>query len=105
MLHPEPSSGDHLSEITRFDADLGQKLVGPPACVTLAQGLTPVPTALSFVGTPDPLRGWQRLKRSGAWGETVVRSRRRGAVARMTFQGRRVALIGRKLRRGGRVRI
>jgi hypothetical protein len=51
------------------------------------------------------LRGWQRLKRSGAWGETVVRSRRRGAVARVTFRGRRVALIGRKLRRGGRVRV
>jgi hypothetical protein len=51
------------------------------------------------------LRGWKRLKRSGAWGKTVVRSRRRGAVARMTFRGRRVALIGRKLRRGGRVRV
>ena len=51
------------------------------------------------------LRGWQRLKRSNAWGRTVVRAKRKGAVARLTFTGGRVALIGRKLRKGGRVRL
>ena len=51
------------------------------------------------------VRDWKRLKRSGAWGRTVLRARGRGAVARMAFRGRRVALIGRKLRRGGRVRV
>ena len=50
-------------------------------------------------------RGWRRLKRSGAWGRTVVRSRRRGASARMRFRGRRLVLIGRKLPKGGRLRV
>jgi polynucleotide 5'-hydroxyl-kinase GRC3/NOL9 len=40
-----------------LDADPGQKLVGPPACVTLARGPSPMPAALAFVGTLDPLRG------------------------------------------------
>ena len=43
------------------DADVGQKMCGPPACVTL--GRTPgqaVPDALWFVGTTDPVHGWDR---------------------------------------------
>jgi len=47
--------------------------------------------------------GWKRLKRKGAWGRTVIRSRHRGARARLRFHGSAVALIGRKLPKGGRL--
>ena len=50
-------------------------------------------------------RGWRRLKRKGAWGGRVLRSRRTGARARLRFHGRAVALIGRRLPRGGRLRV
>jgi hypothetical protein len=50
-------------------------------------------------------RGWKRLGLPKAWGRTVIRSTRKGATAKLTFTGRRVALIGRRLRKGGRVRI
>ena len=49
--------------------------------------------------------GWRRLERQGAWGRFVVRSRGPGASARVRFQGTRVALIGRRLPRGGRLRL
>jgi len=41
-----------------LDADVGQKIVGPPACVTLKdrEGMK-----LAFVGTPNPVLGWTRL--------------------------------------------
>ncbi|WP_166802348.1 Clp1/GlmU family protein [Microvirga pakistanensis] len=41
-----------------IDTDLGQKMVGPPACVTMndADGLS-----LAFVGTTDPVLGWKPL--------------------------------------------
>ncbi|WP_445501966.1 Clp1/GlmU family protein [Microvirga sp. G4-2] len=41
-----------------IDTDLGQKMIGPPACVTMsdAQGL-----ALVFVGSTDPVFGWKPL--------------------------------------------
>lgn len=50
-------------------------------------------------------RGWDRLERRGAWGGFVRRSTRAGATVRVRVHGSRVALIGRRLRRGGRVRI
>lgn len=50
-------------------------------------------------------RGWKRVKIARAWGQRSVRSTRRGATARLTFTGRRVSLIGRKLARGGRARV
>ena len=50
-------------------------------------------------------KGWKRLKRTGAWGRTVVRSQRRGATAKLRFRGTRLALIGRKLPKGGRLRV
>jgi hypothetical protein len=50
-------------------------------------------------------RGWKRLKRKRAWGRGVLRSRRRGARLGMRFNGRAVALIGRKLPKGGRLRV
>lgn len=49
--------------------------------------------------------GWQRVKLARAWGQRSVRSTRRGATASLTFRGRRVSLIGRKLARGGRARV
>jgi polynucleotide 5'-hydroxyl-kinase GRC3/NOL9 len=41
-----------------LDTDVGQKLVGPPACVTMddRQGLS-----LAFVGSTNPVLGWSRL--------------------------------------------
>jgi hypothetical protein len=50
-------------------------------------------------------RGWKRTPRRLAWGRTVRRSMRAGATARFPFTGRRVALIGRKLPKGGRLRV
>jgi len=50
-------------------------------------------------------RGWKRSRAANAWGRTVVRAARRGATGRMRFRGTQVALIGRKLRRGGRLRV
>lgn len=41
-----------------LDADVGQKTVGPPACVTLANAGG---TRLAFVGTTNPIFGWPRL--------------------------------------------
>jgi hypothetical protein len=49
--------------------------------------------------------GWKRVRAGDAWGRTVVRPRQAGATARLRFRGRRVALIGRKLARGGRLRV
>jgi hypothetical protein len=48
-------------------------------------------------------KGWKRLKSSGAWGGHVVRTSERGATARMSYSGRRMALVGRKLSGGGRL--
>ncbi len=50
-------------------------------------------------------RGWKRLRRENAWGRTVIRSRVKGAGALLRFSGRRIALIGRKLPKGGRLKV
>jgi hypothetical protein len=50
-------------------------------------------------------RGWKRVRAANAWGRTVVRAARAGARGRVRFRGRQVALIGRKLPRGGRLRV
>ena len=50
-------------------------------------------------------RGWKRARSGQAWGRKLVRAKRKGASARMGFSGRRAALIGRKLRGGGRMRV
>jgi hypothetical protein len=50
-------------------------------------------------------RGWKRTRATNAWGRTVVRAARPGATGRMRFRGTRVALIGRKLAKGGRLRV
>jgi len=41
-----------------LDTDVGQKTVGPPACVTPAGGDS---SKLAFVGTTDPVQGWWRV--------------------------------------------
>ena len=49
-------------------------------------------------------KGWKRTRVTQAWGRTVVRAKRTGATGRLRFRGTQVALIGRKLRGGGRLR-
>jgi hypothetical protein len=50
-------------------------------------------------------RAWKRTRAADAWGRTVVRAKRAGATGRMRFRGTQVALIGRKLAKGGRLRV
>jgi hypothetical protein len=50
-------------------------------------------------------RGWKRTRVASAWGGAVIRATRPGLTARLRFRGTRVALIGRKLARGGRLRV
>jgi hypothetical protein len=50
-------------------------------------------------------RGWTRTRVSDAWGGSVVRAREAGATGRMRFRGRQIALIGRRLPKGGRLRV
>jgi hypothetical protein len=49
-------------------------------------------------------RGWKRSRAGNAWGGSVVRAKGSGATARMRFNGSRIALIGRRLPKGGRLR-
>jgi hypothetical protein len=48
-------------------------------------------------------KGWRRIRNENAWGRTVIRARTSGATARLRFRGTRVALVGRKLPKGGRL--
>jgi hypothetical protein len=50
-------------------------------------------------------RGWKRTPLTTAWGTTVRRAAEAGATARLRFAGRRVSLIGRRIRKGGRLRV
>jgi hypothetical protein len=50
-------------------------------------------------------RAWKRTRATGAWGGSIVRAKGSGATARMRFNGTRVALIGRRLPKGGRLRV
>jgi hypothetical protein len=50
-------------------------------------------------------RGWKRARAANAWGGTVVRAKRAGATVRMRFRGRQVVLIGRRIAKGGRLRV
>ncbi len=50
-------------------------------------------------------KGWSQLKRQGAYERTVSRSTSRGSTAGLRFAGSRIALISRKLAKGGRVRV
>ena len=53
----------------------------------------------------DFAEGWTKLKRTGAWGGFTRRSSERGATASILVDGARFALIGRRLRDGGRLRM
>ncbi|GEO14169.1 Clp1/GlmU family protein [Microvirga aerophila] len=44
--------------VALLDADVGQKMLGPPACLTTAE---PTRSRLLFVGTTNPILGWSRL--------------------------------------------
>jgi hypothetical protein len=46
-------------------------------------------------------KGWKRIRNENAWGRTVIRANEAGATARLRFRGTRVALVGRKLPKGG----
>ena len=48
---------------------------------------------------------WKRIRRAQAWGKTVIRAADAGAGARFSFEGSQVALVGRKLPKGGRLRV
>jgi hypothetical protein len=48
---------------------------------------------------------WRRLERPGAYGRFVMRAPGRGPTLKLPFSGDSVALIGRRMRRGGRVRV
>jgi hypothetical protein len=50
-------------------------------------------------------RGWKRIKKANAWGRTVMRAYRARGKARYSFEGTGVSLVGRKLPRGGRLRV
>jgi hypothetical protein len=50
-------------------------------------------------------RGWKRMRAERAWGRTVVRAAHAGAGGRVRFRGTQVALIGRTLPKGGRLRV
>jgi len=43
-----------------LDADVGQKTIGPPACVTMSDARG---QSLAFVGTTNPVLGWHHLIR------------------------------------------
>ena len=50
-------------------------------------------------------RGWKRVRAETAWGRTVMRAAEAGASARLRFRGSALALIGRNLAEGGRLRV
>jgi hypothetical protein len=50
-------------------------------------------------------RDWKRVKVESAWGRTVVRATGAGATARLRFRGTELSLVGRKLPKGGRLRV
>jgi hypothetical protein len=50
-------------------------------------------------------RGWKRTPLEAAWGTTVRRAAQAGATARLPFTGRRISLIGRRIRKGGRLQV
>jgi hypothetical protein len=49
--------------------------------------------------------GWKRTSSSSAWGHTVVRASEAGETGTLSFSGRSVSLIGRRLAKGGRLRV
>ncbi len=52
------SAAEYGRSAALLDADVGQKTLGPPACVTGGDGQGAI---LFFVGTTNPVRGWRRL--------------------------------------------
>ena len=50
-------------------------------------------------------RAWARVKRADAWNYAVARAKGAGATASLSFSGRRLRVIGPRLRRGGRMEV
>jgi hypothetical protein len=50
-------------------------------------------------------RGWKRIAPKGSWGKYMARANRRGRTLTVRFRGTGAALIGRRIRNGGRVRV
>jgi hypothetical protein len=50
-------------------------------------------------------RGWKRVAIKGAWGGGMARTTRRGRTLSVRFRGTGAAVIGRRIRHGGRVRV
>jgi hypothetical protein len=48
---------------------------------------------------------WKRMTSATAWGGTVVRAAEAGATGSLRFTGRYVSLVGRRLAKGGRLRV
>ena len=97
-LHFRGESGDaHRFRITATDRALNSaSIVTDPVLI---------PVDDRDRGILHLSRGWKRTRAANAWGRTVVRASRRGATGRMRFRGTQVALIGRRLARGGRLRV
>ena len=64
-------------------------------------------TTVPLVNRDGPLfsDAWERVKREGFWGGSTRRSTEPGALARFRFSGERVALIGRRLPKGRKLRV
>jgi len=58
-------AANHAGKAARLvDSDVGQKMIGPPACVTLGQATPDAELSLIdlvFVGTTSPVRAWHQL--------------------------------------------
>ena len=97
-LHFRGDSGDaYRFRITATDRALNS------ATITTAPVLVPVDDRDR--GLLRLSQGWKRTRTENAWGRTVVRAKRAGATGRMRFRGTQVALIGRRLGEGGRLRV
>ena len=94
-----------------FDGDPGADYAFRVRAVDRAGNQSLSPEAASAVPLDDRSpqvrrsRGWRLLERQWAFGRTVSRSKRRRAALALRFEGTGVAVIGRRLPRGGRLRI
>jgi hypothetical protein len=106
LLDKSPSNGLHFrgesGDAYRFRITATDRALNSASIVT---DPVLIPVDDRDRGILDLSRGWQRTRAANAWGRTVVRAQRPGATGRMRFRGTRVALIGRKLAKGGRLRV
>src|SRR3954469_18689083 len=95
----------------RFHGGPGRAYEFRVAAVDRAGNRSPYATAQVFVPIDERdkavklSRGWREVVRTGSWGKRMARTARKGQTVRLRFRGRGAALIGRRLRHGGRVRM